>query len=360
MSVSDAGETWISVYCALMGHEFFAEVPEEFIEDDFNLTGLGPQIPLYKEALELVLDVEPDSEEDEEEDDYEEDDDMVLGDEQSSLRLERRHTRMASDLSVIESSAELLYGLIHQRYITSRQGMQQMLEKYEMQHFGICPRVICNGCKVLPVGRSDIPGIDTVKLYCPSCQDIYTPPNSRFQSVDGAFFGTTFGCLFFMTFPELDVAAKADPAAAITAASNADNARHAWASSTTGQILNQSTQINGLMVSNLAPGLGRGKIYEPRIYGFKVAERAKSGPRMKWLRTKPLDLNELNETAVYQTMHRDGSGSCEENENEHDNEMGDKDTPQTIISQRKKAPIRRRRAPNNPDPTNTNGMGQRG
>ena len=110
-------------------------------------------------------------------------------------------------MSVIESSAELLYGLIHQRYITSRPGIQQMLEKYELGHFGHCPRVCCNATKVLPVGCSDTPGVETVKLFCPSCFDIYTPPNSRFQTVDGAFFGTTFGCLFFMTFPELDISA---------------------------------------------------------------------------------------------------------------------------------------------------------
>src|ERR1700712_4455517 len=80
-----------------------------------------------------------------------------------------------------------------------------MLEKYELQHFGTCPRVLCNGARVLPVGRSDTPGQDTVKLFCPSCLDVYTPPNSRFQQIDGAFFGTTFGCLFFMTFPALDI-----------------------------------------------------------------------------------------------------------------------------------------------------------
>lgn len=37
----------------------FAEVTEDFIEDDFNLTGLSQLVPFYKEALEMVLDVEP-------------------------------------------------------------------------------------------------------------------------------------------------------------------------------------------------------------------------------------------------------------------------------------------------------------
>ncbi|KAK2875366.1 hypothetical protein FQN49_001660 [Arthroderma sp. PD_2] len=355
-----AGETWISSYCTLMGHEYFAEVSEEFIEDDFNLTGLGSQVPLYKEALELILDVEPDSEdedEEDEEDEYEEDEDIVLGDERSPdyKKAERKHSRVASDLSVIESSGELLYGLIHQRYITSRQGMQQMLEKYQLQHFGSCPRVLCGGCKVLPVGRSDIPGVDTVKLYCPSCQDIYTPPNSRFQSVDGAFFGTTFGCLFFMTFPDLDVASKTDPSPnALSGANARRTSLNTPSSANPSQPLpNQPIQLNGFMVANLAPGLGLGKIYEPRIYGFKVAERARSGPRMKWLRMKPHDINELDETGIYHSGRPDSAPGCEEDEAG----QGDRDATLTVINQRKKAPIRRRRvaAPHSTDPMDTNG-----
>jgi casein kinase II subunit beta len=34
-------------------------VSEDFIEDDFNLTGLNTMVPFWKEAMEMVLDVEP-------------------------------------------------------------------------------------------------------------------------------------------------------------------------------------------------------------------------------------------------------------------------------------------------------------
>ena len=61
------------------------------------------------------------------------------------------------------------------------------IEKYEEGVFGVCPRVYCVGCSVVPCGRSDLPGLDTVKLFCPNCNDIYIPPSSRFQGVDGAF-----------------------------------------------------------------------------------------------------------------------------------------------------------------------------
>ncbi|KAF2842386.1 hypothetical protein M501DRAFT_926945 [Patellaria atrata CBS 101060] len=311
---SQVAESWIASFCGLLGHEYFAEVSEDFIEDDFNLTGLQSQVPMYKEALEMILDVEPeDEDEDADEDDEDDDDDDLLGDENNDSksgfqRNNRRHLRMASDLSVIESSAELLYGLIHQRYITSRPGIQQMLEKYELGHFGSCPRVYCSSAKVLPVGCSDTPGQETVKLFCPRCLDVYTPPNSRFQTVDGAFFGTTFGCLFFMTFPELDITLpKADRENLImtgTGSSISVDTRLSSSSTTaSGAAASSRPQvatINGVSPASLAPGLGQGNIYEPRIYGFRVSERARSGPRMQWLRSKPVDVTELDESRIYQ------------------------------------------------------------
>ena len=71
---------------------------KEFIEDDFNLTGLSALVPFYKEAMEMVLDVEAEEE-----------------------------SHKIPDVSIVESSAELLYGLIHQRFIITRQGLQSMV-----------------------------------------------------------------------------------------------------------------------------------------------------------------------------------------------------------------------------------------
>ncbi|KAL1985956.1 hypothetical protein VTN96DRAFT_7221 [Rasamsonia emersonii] len=367
MSSSEgAPESWISSFCSLMGHEYFAEVSEDFIEDDFNLTGLQSQVPMYKEALEMILDVEPEEDDEEEEEEEEEEDEDEFGEGKPSgyRRGERRHARVASDLSVIESSAELLYGLIHQRYITSRAGIQQMLEKYEMQHFGVCPRVYCNGCKVLPVGRTDTPGQETVKLFCPSCYDIYTPPNSRFQSVDGAFFGTTFGCLFLMTFPELDIGGtRAESMLSASSLSAQNQSRSSSLNSSGGAPAlpapepppNQPTQINGMLTSNFAPGLGPGKIYEPRIYGFKVSERSKSGPRMQWLRMKPLDVTELDEAARYHATH----GNNDDDSDDGDTEMGSTagGSRQSATGTRRKAPMRKRRQlpSSNPDQMGSNG-----
>jgi len=239
----------------------------------------------------MILDVEPEDDDEEEEED-EEDDEGESGENQDRMiaRQERRHathSRMASDLSVIESSAELLYGLIHQRYICSRAGIQQMSEKYELGHFGACPRTNCEMARTLPVGLSDIPGEDTVKLFCPSCLDVYVPPNSRFQTVDGSFFGRTFGALFLLTFPEYDLTKRG-----VEFLSNT-------------RIQEGSEIINGVYARNIAPGLGRNRIYHPKIYGFRVSEVSRSGPRMQWLRNRPENLTELDEARLYAEHHPD-------------------------------------------------------
>lgn len=242
----------------------------------------------------MILDVEPEDEDDDEEDEEEDEgDESIEGEERTNRRVtsERRHHRMASDLSIIESSAEMLYGLIHQRFICSRAGIQQMSEKYELGHFGVCPRTFCDGCRTLPVGLSDVPGEDTVKLFCPSCLDVYVPPNSRFQTVDGAFFGRTFGALFLLTFPDYDISKKGAETL------GGSHSRGGGASANSDG--DEKEKINGMNVTNLGPGLGRGKMYEPKIYGFKVSERARSGPRMAWLRNRPLNIRELDEAAIY-------------------------------------------------------------
>ncbi|CAA3032106.1 casein kinase II subunit beta-4 [Olea europaea subsp. europaea] len=176
VSGSDGDDTsWISWFCNLRGNELFCEVDDEYIQDDFNLCGLSSQVPYYDYALDLILDVESSHGD-------------MFTEEQNEL---------------IESAAEMLYGLIHVRYILTSKGMAAMLEKYKNYDFGRCPRVYCSGQPCLPVGQSDIPRSSTVKLFCPKCEDIYYPRSKYQGNIDGAYFGTTFPHLFLMTYGHL-------------------------------------------------------------------------------------------------------------------------------------------------------------
>ncbi|KAF5935757.1 hypothetical protein HYC85_026886 [Camellia sinensis] len=146
VSGSDGDDTsWITWFCNLRGNEFFCEVDDDYIQDDFNLCGLSGQVPYYDYALDLILDVESSHGD-------------MFTEEQNEL---------------VESAAEMLYGLIHVRYVLTSKGMAAMLEKYKNAEFGRCPRVYCCGQPCLPV------------------------------DIDGAYFGTTFSHLFLMTYGHL-------------------------------------------------------------------------------------------------------------------------------------------------------------
>ncbi|CAO3608214.1 unnamed protein product [Cunninghamella blakesleeana] len=270
-SSSSSLQSWVGWFCSLNGHEYYVEVPEEFMDDDFNLTGLSSIVPYYNEALDMILDIDDDEnqnylsedednifdnnnnnnnnnsmetnkkdngEQDEENEqqqqqqEQEQNDDGFWDESQSVKR------RGQLDANTIEPYAIMLYGLIHQRYLLSRNGLRIMAERYAQGAFGTCPRVYCGRCPVIPCGRYDEVGKESVKLYCPSCLDLYNPPISIYQRVDGAHFGTTYAHLMFENFSEL------------------------------------------------IP-LTRGHIYQPKIFGFRVNERSRSGPRMQWLRMRP-------------------------------------------------------------------------
>ena len=66
------------------------------------------------------------------------------------------------------------------------------MEKYVNCHFGCCSRVYCNNQNLLPVGLSDKPNVDSVKLFCPCCKDEYDTDSD----LDGAYFGPYFPQFF--------------------------------------------------------------------------------------------------------------------------------------------------------------------
>ncbi|RSH88260.1 casein kinase 2 regulatory subunit [Apiotrichum porosum] len=222
-SESDYSNSWISWFLSTKGNEYFAEVDEDYILDRFNLTGLnGEVVQEYQRALDLITDSL---------------DDEALDDD----------TREA-----VETSARFLYGLIHARYIVTSRGLQKMLDKYRKGDFGRCPRVYCYSQPLLPVGLTDIPYQKAVKLYCPRCEDIYSPKSNRHGSIDGAYFGTTFPHMLFMAYPQM-IPSKGQPSA-----SDRETRR----------------EPAGVGALNTATAAIKAERYEPKIFGFRAHEEA--------------------------------------------------------------------------------------
>lgn len=169
--------TWIEWFCGLKGNEMFVFVDEEFVRDDFNLTGLSTQVPYYDKALSLIVEGD-------------------LSDDSPSDSV---------SFAYIEKSAALLFGLIHARFILTTKGLGLLQQKVSSQFYAKgCPNALCDYSFILPCALTDTPNLHTVKLFCARCNELYHPPRSSYlNNIDGAFFGTSVASLFFMAYPQM-------------------------------------------------------------------------------------------------------------------------------------------------------------
>jgi len=62
---------------------------------------------------------------------------------------------------------------------------------------------MCQSHSLLPTGMADLPQVQSVKLYCGKCEDLYNPKSSRHANIDGAYFGTSFQNILFQVYPVL-------------------------------------------------------------------------------------------------------------------------------------------------------------
>lgn len=167
---------WIKMFCGLKGNEFFCEIDDGYAQDNFNLFGIDElDIKYYEVAYDMILDIE-------------------------NPMLENCTDEESQE---VESSSESLYGAIHSRFILTPEGLEKMKQKYLNGDFGVCPRVLCKGEKVVPTGSSDCLRESTLKIYCPKCKQCYFPRKIEHRGIDGAYWGTTFAGLFFMSYPDL-------------------------------------------------------------------------------------------------------------------------------------------------------------
>eukprot|EP00466_Bigelowiella_natans_P007762 jgi/Bigna1/131781/aug1.15_g6489 len=171
-SSDDFENSW--VYQHTVNRPFLCEVNPEWIRDTFNLNGLSTQIPHYEICLRRILDYE--------------------------VGFDKLPPKKQAEL---EACCETLYGLVHARYITSPEGLDRMRQKYERGDFGACPRALCKGFRLLPVGITDELRLRPVKTFCPNCKELYHVRVRHAATIDGAFYTRTFPHMFLLKYPHL-------------------------------------------------------------------------------------------------------------------------------------------------------------
>jgi casein kinase II subunit beta len=131
-----------------------------------------------------------------------------------------------------------------------------------------------------------------------------------FCAPTGAFFGTTFPHLLFQSYRDLapspiapagSNSASLNPQSRVsdsvssTLANGAEAGGSASASAdASSSTASPATRPGTLLPSQLGTKVPASRLYTPRIYGFRVSEMAKSGPRMRWMRMRPESFAELD------------------------------------------------------------------
>ena len=170
---------WITKFCKRPGNEWLEEIDQEFLRDFTNLIGMDEEICYLSHGLHII-----------------QSDGLYLdsnGNSKIRTKTEGKHLE----------AAEMLYSLVHARYLLASKGLEKVYRKYKEGFYGTCPRHYCQKTTVLPIGISDRLGQGGVKVYCPSCEDVYHAGVHGDDLADGACFGTSLPQMFFMTYPAL-------------------------------------------------------------------------------------------------------------------------------------------------------------
>lgn len=154
--------------------KYFVRIDDDFLENIYNFYGIRQKIANFKLSLDIIRGFYRNPEE---------------------FPKEWPHN--------INDYAICLYGLLHARYLLTKEGQEKMYKKYKENKFEFCPRTFCKGIHCLPYGVSDEIGNSMMQLFCPNCNDVYYINDEVCQVIDGAFFGSSWVHVFLQRYKEL-------------------------------------------------------------------------------------------------------------------------------------------------------------
>lgn len=178
---------WVIKFLQGRPKDALIAVPRDFLADGFNLVHLPPLIerlngstdtafPLYKAALRVILSTED----------------------------------VPNVPPTVQRAAEMLYTLVHARFITSPRGLDTVrrLLLHDKTMFGKCPRPSCRGMPLLPHGETSEYSGHGAQRYCCACGQAWEFWDSQ---VDGSAWGRTFCHLYLLTYGNKELGRIASP-----------------------------------------------------------------------------------------------------------------------------------------------------
>lgn len=160
----DGLQNWKQDFLGRRENQWLCDIPDEFIQDKFNIYGLQDEIKDISICCEII---------------------------QGKLNTSALPKSCEREIT---KNLPIVYGLIHARYILSPDGLEDVKEKFLKSEYGFCPRLNCNNTPLLPIGLSSKLNVSPVKAFCYCCREIYEPKPAN--KLDGAFFGPNMAHVF--------------------------------------------------------------------------------------------------------------------------------------------------------------------
>ncbi|WUR04097.1 casein kinase II subunit beta [Vairimorpha necatrix] len=151
---------WAGNFFSKKEHSFLSRIPDSYMSDSFNLIGLNKKISNIESCYNAILDISESKD--------------FMGE-------------------------TVLYYLVHQRYIYTTTGLEDILERVLNKEYGSCSRVGCS-TPLIPIGCSNEPKVSTTKVYCFNCVCLYSP-KGPIKGLDGCTWGKYFPHFLLLTYP---------------------------------------------------------------------------------------------------------------------------------------------------------------
>lgn len=162
-------KNWLDCFLATPCGKYFVKVDKDYLDDNFNIYGL-------KDKLDGSVDY------------------------RTIIQIIRGKEGKPTNEKVAKY-VEIIYGLIHARFLMTKSGLELIHKKYTDCVYETCPNYNCRA-QCLPYGKNPDPG-RRLLMYCPACHDVYYCSRPECQYIDGSAFLSSYIVPFEHEYPSI-------------------------------------------------------------------------------------------------------------------------------------------------------------